>query len=285
MPLAETELAAAQAEVALRREALINARSNLKTIHLRLLRLLNVPGDALWERDIVIKNPPAVPDVKLDDVESHSALALRMRPDLNQARLSVQSGDLEVVKTKNGLLPKMDLFISLGKTGYADSFGGSVEDMGDKSYNISAGIGFEFPIGNRDAESRHRRAVLTRKQAEEALENLAQLAQLDVRSAYIEVNRAAEQITATAATRRFQQEKLRAEREKFRVGKTTSLLVAQAQRDLVNSEISEIQAVVNYLNSLVELFRLEGSLLERRGISAPGRGTAKAPPRVDWPVD
>ncbi len=269
--LAETELAAAQAEVALRQEALINARSNLATIHLRMLQLLNPPGGDLWSRDIVLANLPAVPDAKLDDVESHVAVALRMRPDLNQARLEVQRGDLEIVKTKNGLLPRMDLFISLGKTGYADSFGSSASDIAGKGYDVSAGIGFELPIGNRDAQSGHRRAVLTRRQAEEALDNLAQLAQLDVRSGYIEGNRALQQIAATAATRRFQEEKLRAETEKFRVGKSTSLLVAQTQRDLVASQISEVQAIVNYLNALVELFRLEGSLLERRGISAPGR--------------
>jgi hypothetical protein len=29
--------------------------------------------------------------------------------------------------------------------------------------------------------------------------------------------------------------------------------------------------VVNYIKALVELYRLEGSLLERRGIFAPGR--------------
>ena len=284
--LAETELAAIQAEVALRREALINARSNLATIRLRLLRLLNpAAGNLMWTRDIVLKNLPAVPDVKLDDVESHAAVALRMRPDLNQARLGVERGNLEVIKTKNGLLPKMDLFISLGKTGYAESFGSSVGDIGGRSYDISAGITFEFPIGNRDAQSRHRRAAISRQEAEEAIENLAQLVELDVRSGYIEANRALEQIEATAATRRFQEEKLRAETEKFRVGKSTSLLVAQTQRDLVASQISEIQAVVNYLNSLVDLFRLEGSLLERRGISAPGRQPVDMSPQPDWRGD
>ncbi|MBN2058782.1 MAG: TolC family protein [Deltaproteobacteria bacterium] len=265
--LAETELAAAKAEVALRREALINAQSSLKSIRLRLLRLLNPPGSDLWTRMIVIRNLPAVADVKLDSVEAHTELALRLRSDLNQARLSLQRGQLDVVKTKNGLLPRMDLFISFGKTGYADSFGSSVRDLDGKSNDIYAGIEFAFPIGNRDAESLHRRAVLTTEQARIALENLSQLAELDVRSAYIEVNRASEQIEATAATRKLQEEKLRAETEKFRVGKSTSLLVAQSQRDLVDSQIAEIEATVNHLNSLVELFRLEGSLLERRGIS------------------
>jgi len=88
------------------------------------------------------------------------------------------------------------------------------------------------------------------------------------------VNRAREQVAATAATRKLQQETLRAETEKFSVGKSTTFLVAQAQRDLVVSQIAEIEAVVNLLKGLVELYRLEGSLLERRGVDAPGRQPA-----------
>jgi len=269
--LAETELAAAQAELALRREDLINARSNLATIRLRLLRLLNPPGANLWDRQIVLEDQPIVLDVPLDDVEPHVLVALRMRPDLNQARLEVKRGDLEIVKTRNGLLPKMDLFLTLGKTGYANSFGRSVQDLDGSNYDFLAGVSFEYPFGNRHAEAHHRRAILSRKQSEEALGNLAQLVEVDVRSAYIEVNRAREQAAATSATRRLQEEKLRAETEKFRAGKSTTLLVAQVQRDLVASQISEVQAVVTHLKSLVELYRLEGSLLERRGILAPGR--------------
>ncbi|MDP2896152.1 MAG: TolC family protein [bacterium] len=269
--LAETELAAAQAEMALRREDLINARSSFATVRLRLLRLLNPPGTENWERDIVLQNQPIVLDTPLDEVVSHVRVALRMRPELNQALLGVKRGDLEIVKTRNGLLPKMDLFITLGKSGYANSFGRSFRELDEDNYDFLVGFTFEYPFANRDAEARHQRAILSRKQSVEAVGNLAQLVELDVRSAYIEVNRATEQVAATLATRKLQEEKLRAETEKFRVGKSTSLLVAQAQRDLVASQISEIQAVVNHLKALVELYRLEGSLLERRGISAPGR--------------
>jgi outer membrane protein TolC len=59
------------------------------------------------------------------------------------------------------------------------------------------------------------------------------------------------------------------------VGKSTSLLVAQAQRDLVSSQIAEVEAVVNCLKALVDLYRLEGSLLERRGVIAPGRAVVE----------
>ncbi|MHC4396481.1 MAG: TolC family protein [Planctomycetota bacterium] len=271
--LAETELAAAQAEVALRRENLINARSDLAKERLLLLQLLNPGGKNMWDRQLFLENQPLVPTVEFDDVEQHVNVALKMRADLNQARREVQKGDLEVIRTKNGLLPKLDFFIAFGRTGYSDSFGRSVRNISGDNYDIIGGLLFEYPPINRAARARHNRAITTRQQSIEALNNLAQIVQVDVRSAYIEVNRAKEQIAATTATRKFQEEKLRAETEKFRVGKSTSLLVAQAQRDLVASQIAEIEAVVNYLKSLVNLHRLEGSLLERRGILTPASKT------------
>ena len=268
--LAETELAAAQAEMALQRENLINARSTVAKERLNLLRLLNPSGNIDWNRDIVLEYDTTSPDVRLDDVEQRVAVAMKMRPDLNQARLQIQRGDLEVVRTKNGLLPRLDTFISLGKSGYADTFNGAIDNMNEDRYDATWGLIFEGSPINRSARAQHARALAGRQQLREALENLSQLVQVDVRSAYIEVTRAQEQISATAATRNFQEEKLRAETEKFRVGKSTSLLVGQAQRDFVASQIAEIQAVANYLKALVSLYRLEGSLLSRRGLAAPG---------------
>lgn len=270
--LAESELAAAEAEIALRREGLINARSSMEKTRLRLLSLLNPPDEGLWDRRVKLLRQPAMPEATLDDVHAHVEVALKMRSDLNQARLQVQRGDLQIVRTKNGLLPRMDLFITLGKTGYADSFGRSWKDLDGDSYDAGVGLSLALPLMNRQARAEHRRALIARDQAEEALRNIAQLVQVDVRSAYIEVTRAHEQVAATAATRALQEEKARIEHEKFRVGKSTSLLVAQAQRDLLSSRISETQAITNYLKSLIDLYRLEGSLLERRGVAVDGTG-------------
>ncbi|MCK9266348.1 TolC family protein [bacterium] len=264
--LAEIELSAAQAEVALRKESLINAQSSLESVKLKLLRLINSTGDLSLAQEITLKNMPSVPFVKLDNVESHFELALKMRSDINQALLDIKKGDIEIVKTKNGLLPKLDFFVNLGKTGYANSFGNSIQDIPGRRYDVSAGVMFEWPVDNRQAESKYKRARLSRQQTEEALNNLSQLVEMDVRLAYIEVNRVAKQIEAIQATLKLQEEKVHAETEKFKVGRSTPLLVAQVQRDLLNAQISEVQAIVGYLNSLVELFRIEGSILERRGV-------------------
>jgi outer membrane protein len=269
--MAEAELPAVQAEVAAQQQGLINAKSALESTRLRLLQLLNPPGKSLWNQKVVLVHPPALPKVRLNKVETHVSVAFRMRPELNQARLEIQQEALEIVRTRNGLLPRMDLFLSLGKTGYADSFSESVRDIRRDGYDFMAGLNLEYPLFNRDARAEHRRALFRRDQAEKALENLMQLVELDVRNAYIEVNRTKEQISASTATRNLQEEKLRIETEKFRVGRSTNLLVAQAQRDLLVSRINEVQAVVNYLKALIDFYRLEGSLLERRGIEAPGR--------------
>ncbi|TET32197.1 MAG: TolC family protein [Planctomycetota bacterium] len=276
--LAGVELAAAEAEAASRKSALIDARSDLAKTRLRLLRMLNPPGGNTWSREVNLRNQPAVPEIKLDDVESYVKVAMRMRPEMNQARLQIKRQELEIVKTRNGLLPRLDLFITLGKSGYADSFATSFSNISDEdSYGISGGISFEFPVRNRSARASHRSARFNLEQAKESLRNLEQLIEVDVRSAYIEVNRAKEQVTASAATRKHREETHKAEVEKFRVGKSTTILVAQAERDLVASRISEIRTIVEYLKSMVELYRLEGALLERRGILGPGRNPADPP--------
>ncbi|MBN1361682.1 MAG: TolC family protein [Sedimentisphaerales bacterium] len=275
--LGETELAAAKAEVALRRENLINARSDLAQERLNLLRVMNPSDSVDWDCNVVLEYQATLPDVTLTDVEQHVAVALRLRPDLNQARLLIQSGELEVVRTRNGLLPRLDVFIDYGKSGYANVFGRAVSDLGRGSYDVTTGLAFEYPPSNRSARAQYHRAAVSRQQLRLALENLIQLAQVDVRSAYIEVNRTRQQIAATTATRESQEENLRAETEKFKVGRSTSLLVAQVQRDLVASQIAETEAVANYLKALVALYRLEGSLLHRRGIAAPGAEPVTGP--------
>jgi len=268
--LGAIEESAAEAEVASRKEGLINAQSALQTQRLQLLRLVSPPGRSFGRREIALRDALPPIETEPEDEESSVRLALRLRPELNQAKLNVHRGELEVVKTKNGLLPRLDLFVNLGRTGYADSFGSSVGDITRDGHDTTVGVQLEIPLGNRDADSRHRRAVLSREQVLEALDNLAQLAEFDVRSACVEIRRAREQVAASAATTRFREEALRAESEKFRVGKSTTLLVAQAQRDLLSSRLIEARAAVSYRSALVALYRFEGSLLERRGIVAPG---------------
>ena len=269
--LAETEIAAAEAEVALRRQALINARSRLERLRLQLIRLLNPePGADGWDREIDVVDDPSVPDVELDDVRRHVQVALRFRPEIHQSHLQLTGRGLDVVQTRNGLLPRLDFFVTLGKTGFANSFGDAIQNVDGDGYDATVGIRAEYALGNRQSDANHRRARASERQANESIRNLVQLVELDVRTAYTEARRAEQQIEASAATRRLQEEALRAETEKFEVGLSTVLEVSQVQRDLLESQIAEVGAVIDFRKALIDLYRLEGSLLKRRGIGGPG---------------
>ena len=60
-----------------------------------------------------------------------------------------------------------------------------------------------------------------------------------------------------------------AELEKFRVGKSTNFLVLTAQSIFTAGKLDEARAMVDYLNALIDLYHLQGTLLERRGIESP----------------
>jgi outer membrane protein TolC len=162
------------------------------------------------------------------------------------------------------------LFVNLGRSGSRIRLAGRSPHGRRGLSHYTVGLLLEYPLGNRDAEARHRRATLDLERSREALDNLAQLVEVDVRNAYLDVLRSKEEIAATTATRQFREEALRAEKEKFNVGKSTTLLVAQAQRDYLVSQLAENRSVINHLH-LVTLYA-EGSMLETR---ASGRGAAQ----------
>jgi len=266
---AETEETAALAETALRRQGLINARAQQAASRMRLLQLMNPAGSA-WDTAIELERLPETSTTALDPVALHVQLARQLRPELNESRIRARRGELEVIRTRQGTLPRLDLFITLGESGYASAFGQSWRDINGPGYDYSVGLRFETPFGNRAANAEQRRARLTRQQSLEAVANLAQLAALDVQTAWLEAQRTREQINATRVTRELQEEVLRAEQARFRVGTGTALALAQAQRDLLEGQLDEVEAIIRHRQALTDLYRQSGTLLMRRGIAAPG---------------
>ncbi|MFC1508273.1 TolC family protein [Candidatus Omnitrophota bacterium] len=267
--LPELELAAVHAEVAARRGELIDTWSRHEQARLRLLYLMNPSDDNPWSIKPVLSDKPFLPEDTLDVISTHEELGLKYRPDLEQAKLEVRKGEIELVRTKNGLLPRLDVFITLGRTAYAMEFRDAYPDPTSRFYNASAVIVFAYPVKNRKARAQVVRAQRSKDQMEQSIKNMERLVHMDVRSAYIEVVRSREQIEATRVTRTLQERNLEAEHTKFRVGKSTNYLVLQAQRDFIASQLDEARSMVSYLKALIDLYVMEGTLLDRRSINSP----------------
>jgi outer membrane protein len=268
--LPEVEAAAARAQVASQEQALIEARSLLEENRLRLLQLISPGPRGGLDLQVDATSEPTIKPEPITDLGDRLQLADQSRPDLNEARLRLAQNRLQTIATRNGLLPRLDLFIALGQTGFADTFTDSFRELDGNTYDLRAGVRLSHYIGNRAAKAQDLAARASRRQAADAVDNLQQMVQVDVRLAFNEVERARQQIFASRATRTLREETLNAEKERFDVGVSTSLLVAQAQRDLLASSIEEVRAIINYRTALVRLYLAEGSLLDRRGVLLPG---------------
>ncbi len=265
--ISESELAAAEAEVALREEGIIDAQSRLEASRIALLRIANPGSGSFWDFDLELTDVPDIQNPVIANVREHVETALEKRPELLQSKILLDKGELDCVQTKNGLVPRLDFFVTLGKSGYAETFEKSATELGMKAYDLAAGLEFELEPGRRAARMKNERARLSVERQKEALRNLRQLVQEEVLKAYLEVQRSQQQMKATAKTVEKQQEKLRVEQIKFSLGKTTAFQVAQAQRDVADSQTSQLRARIGYMNALNDLWRYDGTLCERLGIT------------------
>ncbi len=267
--IAESELAAADAEVALCQEDMIDAESNVVSSAVSLLRNINLDTDNFWKKRPNLISMPKLREIDQYDfnLEDCIADALMLRPELRQAELMQRKNELEIVSTKNGMLPKLDFFISLGKTGYSKSFDGSEPSFRHKEpFDSTVGLTYELNRHRRSEKAKYDRANLNLKLQNESIKNLEQIIKEDVIKSYIEIKRTKEKLAATTATEQKQEEKLRVENVKFDVGKTTAFQVAQAQRDLTAAKIAQVKAIIDYTISKSNLLRSTGLLLKFRGI-------------------
>lgn len=258
---------AAQAEEASRVSDIINAIANLKQRQLVLLRLINPENLSTgWRSLIFPSEEPILPTEKLVP-EERVRLARYYRPDLRQAQIDLANNELEVHRTANGMMPLLDFVIGLGLGGVGDTQYESLKRVPETdTRNYAVGFQFSYPLQNRAARAANRRANFQKSAAEEAIQNFCQLIDVEVRTAILEIERTSRLIYSTQVTEELRRRQLEAETEKFRVGRSTQIEVSQAQRDFVQSQLDRVVAEVANINAYLELYRVEGTALQRRGI-------------------
>ncbi len=256
----------AVAEVSSKQAELVDAQAGLQSRAITLWQLLNPeasPPEKLQYLPITL--PEEVEPVPAQG--ESLTLAKHFRPDLAQAKLDLANGDLAVIQTKNGLLPRLDAFVSYGADSSGTGSGAWSRHLDDDIYDhFEAGLTFSTTLGNRAEKARHTRAKLQAKQAEAVVRNLEQTIEAEVRNALVEVSRASEQITASYQEALSREEELSVETEQFRLGRSTNLNVQQIQQKLVEAKVQEATARVRRLQAVTTLYRKEGTLLTRRGV-------------------
>jgi outer membrane protein TolC len=244
------------------------------------------PGDPIWRANLVptseVLSLPQTPSV-----ESLLAAAMKNRPEVRQAIDAQKQADVNRAYAKNQLLPQADLQLTYNGNGFA---GNALPPLGgifgtatpppyyDGTYgqafanssrfsSYSAGIQVSLPIGNNTA-----RGALSAANEQEhvaAVQRLgtAERITYEVRNAVQAYQASLARLFAARQAREASAEVLASEERKFRNGESTTFLVSQRQVEFVQNEGLELQAQTDLNKAVVELQRVDGSILSQNGVS------------------
>ena len=198
------------------------------------------------------------------DVQEAIDTAIERRPEIVQAKKNVESGELNKEFARNQLLPTLSLQGTIGLSGLGKDYGDSfTRNFGGDFYNYGAGLVLSYPLGNRSALSTYNKRQLEAKNAEAALASVRQQIIVGVREAVRRVQTDFKRIETTRSARIMAEKQLQAERERLRVGLSTTRFVLDFQRDLAVAQANELRAVIDYNKSLSNLARHKATTLDR----------------------
>jgi outer membrane protein TolC len=257
-----------------RKAELILARSAQRSASDRLKSLINDRELDLRANTLLVPSDRPSTEAVTYNVAEVIDTALRQRTEVQEARLQIEKTDIIVKATASDLLPKLDLNAAVQSNGgyyendVANAFYSTVNSA--RYIDYSAGLKFEMPFGNREAEARYQRRLLERRQALTGLLNTAQKVVVDVKLNLREVYKSYEEIGARESARVATARELNGLIKKENIVQLTPeflRLKLDAQLRLALAEIAEIQAMVNYNIAISKLEQSKGTLLEYNHIA------------------
>jgi outer membrane protein TolC len=108
-----------------------------------------------------------------------------------------------------------------------------------------------YPIGHSLDEANHARAEIERKQVAHRIASLELDIVETVRRAARQLQSTAERIDAARAGEHLAEQRLEVERKRFDAGLSTTFLVTQAQRDLLQAQVNRLQATLDHQSARV----------------------------------
>jgi len=271
----------ASSAVTSRQTDLIVARLDLARTSDQMKRLLNDP-DLPLEEPVILRatDAPITSPVPVDATVLQASLlaAMKYRPEMTQADTVLAQQALRERVARHERRPRMDLVGAYGLTGLSrtgkDLDWALHRQFGTEFFEWSAGVELEIPIGNRAADAAYRRAQLEREQALKAREDTHQRILLEVSTAVRDLAASEEAILSTRAAREAAEQTLHDQEANVGAGAALQKDLLDAQRDLADARVREVQALASYMSSLAALERAKGSLLMYNNLRLAGSDDA-----------
>jgi outer membrane protein TolC len=225
---------------------------------------------SFWRMRIDPVDEPG-PREPLPDVNAVVAKAVNERYDVARAENDVSNAASTIEFLSNQKLPDLRLETSyrgnglggsqllrtgefpgtiVGRTG--SGFGDVLGQVLGRDYPTwSVGVTVSYPLGRAYEEVSAVKATVERRQAAQRVASLKLDAAEAIRQAARQVRSTAEREEAARAGATLAEQRFDAEQRRYQAGLSTSFLVTQAQRDLLQAQVSLLQATLDYQSALV----------------------------------
>jgi outer membrane protein len=115
----------------------------------------------------------------------------------------------------------------------------------------SFGVTVNYPLGHSYEEANLARAKVEQRQVEQRIASLRLQTAETIRQAARQIRSSAERVDAARAGATLAEQRFSSEQRRFEVGLSTTFLVTQAQRDLLQAQVNLLQTTLDYQSSLV----------------------------------
>jgi len=288
--MAPIDVVQAQSQAATARQNLVVALSTMRTAELTLKRLIvGGTNDPNWN---VRLDPVDRPDFtpQTFDIEAAVRRALSERTDLAIAKKNIEANDVTLKYLVDQMRPQADFVATYGLVGLGGSqyiyepgatgvnrvpigtipggYADALSTLLHTNYpRWTAQLNFSYPLGTSAQEANTARARVQQNQVQAQMKQIELQVATEVTNAALTAQSNSERVQAAQAARELAQKQLEAEQSKFEVGMSTNYNVIQSQRDLATAQNNELQSILNYRKSLVELERLQQTTLQNLNIT------------------
>jgi outer membrane protein TolC len=243
------------------------------------------PADAsFWAMRVDPVDQPSV-RTEVPDVDAVVAKAVNERLDVGRAGLELENARATVAFLDNQRLPDVRLEASYSGAGLAgtqfirtDGFPGTIVGARGRSFGDALGQAFgpdyptwsvgltvSYALGHSFEDASRARAGVERRQAGQRIVSVQLQAAESIRQAGRQIRSTAERIDAARAGAALAEQRLDAEQRRYDAGLSTTFLVTQAQRDLLQAQVNLLQTSLDHESAVIRFEAVQQAPAETAG--------------------
>ena len=179
--------------------------------------------------------------------------------------------NLETAAARDSAKPSLNLETSVGLGGLQDDYSGAMQDISSLQYpSWEVGLWMDLPVGRRAAKAQLDQRINAVEKTRLSIEKSRRELATGIAGAEVRLGTARNKMDATLITRKYSEQKLKEEEEKYALGIATTHDLLEYQEDLAVARLNESRAVIDYNMAVTDYHYILGILPEKKGIRISG---------------